>query len=327
MESFDSIVTQKCSAGVANFWKAVEIWLNSPHLINRRILCSSQLSMYKLTNVDKTEIFKWFTNIKNELVVVENVECKIIDSLKVSNTKNISVDTCHGIEDIDYSQIGENQVYIRFAKLIPRHTIKFSQTLEISLIDIESNSVIYLFDKYCYNEEKKSLGFESLYQIAYTNDHVSINVQNSKQWTDSGSLLWFKNQLFPKLLKWIENEGPKNTLVSGSLKLVSSEKYTHLYNALKVKYGTDMIEIWPESTDPQKFVYEDVAIATYLLLLWESEREIFKVEGKQSFVDLGCGNGLLVHILNSEGHPGLGIDLRRRKIWDLYPETTKLEVL
>lgn len=46
----------------------------------------------------------------------------------------------------------------------------------------------------------------------------------------------------------------------------------------------------------------------------------------QSFVDLGCGNGLLVYILSSEGHPGIGIDLRKRGIWDMYPETTVLQV-
>ena len=61
------------------------------------------------------------------------------------------------------------------------------------------------------------------------------------------------------------------------------------------------LQIWPENTDPQKFVYEDVAIATYILLLWEQEREDSGREKKQSFVDLGCGNGFLVHILNSEG--------------------------
>ena len=64
------------------------------------------------------------------------------------------------------------------------------------------------------------------------------------------------------------------------------------------------IQIWPENTDPKKYVYEDVAIATYLLLLFEEERKSPGYHGddrKQSFVDLGCGNGLLVHILNSEG--------------------------
>ena len=46
----------------------------------------------------------------------------------------------------------------------------------------------------------------------------------------------------------------------------------------------------------------------------------------QNFVDLGCGNGLLVYILTSEGHNGLGIDVRARKIWKDYPNTTILKV-
>lgn len=46
----------------------------------------------------------------------------------------------------------------------------------------------------------------------------------------------------------------------------------------------------------------------------------------QSFVDLGCGNGLLVYILSSEGHSGFGIDLRKRKIWDTFPATTILKL-
>ena len=28
----------------------------------------------------------------------------------------------------------------------------------------------------------------------------------------------------------------------------------------------DILQVWPEVTDPEKFVYEDVAIATYLLV-------------------------------------------------------------
>lgn len=36
-------------------------------------------------------------------------------------------------------------------------------------------------------------------------------------------------------------------------------------------------------------------------ILWEDERAERGVTTKQSFVDLGCGNGLLVHILSSEG--------------------------
>lgn len=47
----------------------------------------------------------------------------------------------------------------------------------------------------------------------------------------------------------------------------------------------------------------------------------------QTFVDLGCGNGLLVYILVKEGHKGLGIDIRRRQIWNMYSKDVKLEVM
>lgn len=104
------------------------------------------------------------------------------------------------------------------------------------------------------------------------------------------------------------------------------EEYNKLYSELKIKYGTEMVKIWPENTDPAKFVYEDVAIATYLIILWKKEREKSKSTKLQSFVDLGCGNGLLVHLLSSEGHQGYGIDLRKRGIWDLFPKTTILKI-
>lgn len=85
-------------------------------------------------------------------------------------------------------------------------------------------------------------------------------------------------------------------------------------------------QMWPEVTDPLKFVYEDIAIATYLLLLWRSERQRRGLASPQSFVDLGCGNGLLVYILAGEGHVGLGIDVKSRKIWDLFPSHVELRV-
>jgi tRNASer (uridine44-2'-O)-methyltransferase len=36
-----------------------------------------------------------------------------------------------------------------------------------------------------------------------------------------------------------------------------------------------------------------------------------------------CGAGLLVHILAEEGYDGIGLDIRSRKSWNLYPDTTK----
>lgn len=63
------------------------------------------------------------------------------------------------------------------------------------------------------------------------------------------------------------------------------------------------------------------------MLLWSDGSESQEKTKKLKFIDLGCGNGLLVHILNSEGHLGVGLDLRKRKIWDSYHSKTILKVM
>lgn len=37
------------------------------------------------------------------------------------------------------------------------------------------------------------------------------------------------------------------------------------------------------------------------------------------FVDIGCGNGVLVYLLLAEGYPGWGFDARDRKTWKIFP--------
>ncbi|XP_038198239.1 probable tRNA (uracil-O(2)-)-methyltransferase isoform X3 [Arvicola amphibius] len=154
----------------------------------------------------------------------------------------------------------------------------------------------------------------------------SITVKENERWHSDGVVYpkpaWLREELLSKLARWaVEN---RKSEFKSTLSLISVLHYSRLYQELKEKYR-DMVKVWPEVTDPEKFVYEDVAIATYLLILWEEERAERGVTTKQSFVDLGCGNGLLVHILSSEGHPGRGIDVRRRKIWDMYGPQTQLE--
>ena len=105
------------------------------------------------------------------------------------------------------------------------------------------------------------------------------------------------------------------------------EAYSTEYARLKNKYGPDIVTNWTESSDPEKFVHEDIGIAAYILLLWSQQRarEQWTVTRKQTFVDLGCGNGLLVYILTMEGHSGVGFDIRRRGIWSWYPDSVKLQ--
>ncbi|CEP61974.1 tRNA (uracil) methyltransferase LALA0_S04e04874g [Lachancea lanzarotensis] len=91
------------------------------------------------------------------------------------------------------------------------------------------------------------------------------------------------------------------------------------YIALKKKYSKFLVDNWAESTDPKKHVFEDIAIAAFLIELW------IKLYGplfatKMQFRDLGCGNGVLCYLLLQEGISGVGIDARQRKSWKIYPK-------
>ncbi|XP_059022202.1 probable tRNA (uracil-O(2)-)-methyltransferase isoform X2 [Mustela lutreola] len=171
----------------------------------------------------------------------------------------------------------------------------------------------------------------NVYQIRLSQSQeewfISILIFCPERWHSDGIVYpqpaWLGEELLARLARWSVES--KKSGFKSTLSLISIIKYSKTYQMLKEKYK-DMVKVWPEVTDPEKFVYEDVAIAAYLLILWEEERAELGLTAKQSFIDLGCGNGLLVHILSTEGHPGRGIDVRRRKIWDMYGPQTCLEV-
>ncbi|KAI4542690.1 hypothetical protein MG293_006816 [Ovis ammon polii] len=180
------------------------------------------------------------------------------------------------------------------------------------------------------DEGNLKVKMSNVYQIQLSHSEgewfISVLIFCPERWHSDGTVYpkpsWLGEELLARLARWCVES--RQSGFKSTLSLISIVKYSTTYQALKEKYKA-MVKVWPEVTDPEKFVYEDVAIAAYLLILWEEERAERGETARQSFVDLGCGNGLLVHILSSEGHPGRGIDVRRRKIWDMYGPQTRLE--
>lgn len=105
--------------------------------------------------------------------------------------------------------------------------------------------------------------------------------------------------------------------------VVPKVAFQNRYIALKKKYLGPLVAGWVESTDPKKHVFEDLAVAAFLIELWAR-----RFCGQPfEFRDLGCGNGLLVHILILEGFTGKGIDARARKSWKTYPPEVQANLL
>ncbi|KAJ6444012.1 tRNA (uracil-O(2)-)-methyltransferase [Purpureocillium lavendulum] len=100
--------------------------------------------------------------------------------------------------------------------------------------------------------------------------------------------------------------------------VIPQPKFQDRYTRLKNRYARELVDSWAESTDPGKHVFEDLGIAAFLIELWDV---MYPAGGDASFpgfVDIGCGNGLLVYILNKEGYSGWGFDARARKSWAQY---------
>ena len=104
-----------------------------------------------------------------------------------------------------------------------------------------------------------------------------INVNSKDKW-----IKWLRHKCLKQISKWcnakisgaIEQPGPSGTNINlakyPSLRLVSLEAYDNLYNKIKSKYVKTLLEanVWStESTDPEKFIHEDIGIAVYLMLL------------------------------------------------------------
>ncbi|XP_017327350.1 probable tRNA (uracil-O(2)-)-methyltransferase [Ictalurus punctatus] len=300
----------KCSK--ESFWSAVDIWIKKPHVVNKR-LCGVTETEYRHVSCEELErCLCSFTGIS----LRDLPEILLFLQAHTAPTSHQTVPTWSvGGRTI----IPKAGLQSSAAKLYKEIIVKDVNGQTVTFLPVEENTEGHII-----------LRDSNIYQIQLqgkTDDSIlSLHVLRLDQWYSDGvaypKLTWLTSELLPKLARWATES--KATEFKSTLSLIPIEKYSVLYQQLKNKYK-ELVKVWPEVTDPEKFVFEDVAIATYLLVLWGEERTEKGITSKQSFVDLGCGNGLLVHILNNEGHPGKGIDIRKRKIWDMYGPNTHLE--
>ncbi|ETN61211.1 putative tRNA (uracil-O(2)-)-methyltransferase [Anopheles darlingi] len=321
---FDRIIAESCSLSgkvVPCFWQAVDIYLFKTHVINKKLFGVKTLSVsiYKYRNEtdDLVERFCEERDLEEHLSERGYELTRAVEELNSPSVDRLA--RCGG----------DGLIIVN--RLLPKNVNSLDSLDVVCLVDFRSHT-LYLKRQRSGLENNLFPSFAFVVQ-AQSEGKLSIRCRSGDT-TDDRSIVWLRDVLLCRMMKWIEASSPRSEMADGTNATIHSlamiddmEEYNQVFHELKQKYGLSMVSIWPECTDPQKFVFEDIAIATYLIVLWRQERRSNAECAMQSFVDLGCGNGLLVYILASEGHRGYGVDLRKRKLWDLYPGgTTDLRV-
>ena len=127
-----------------------------------------------------------------------------------------------------------------------------------------------------------------------------------------------------------------NVAIAPKDNIIPQHIVQNTYSRLKQTYSTDLINRWVEKTEPSKHVFEDLSIAAFLIELWRQmyglvpgcERSATATYNNfPGFVDIACGNGVLVYVLRNEGYDGWGFDARRRRTWEIFPEAVRQHLL
>lgn len=119
-----NLICHQAHATVEQFWKAIDIWNNYPHVVNRRLCGVICLFVGKILNseVDHNVIVSRIrdTNIPAATSVEDDHILKILEAAEIQAEKDCNV--------------SEAGVYIYFKKLLPRNYDRFEPCLELVII-------------------------------------------------------------------------------------------------------------------------------------------------------------------------------------------------
>ncbi|XP_065220963.1 probable tRNA (uracil-O(2)-)-methyltransferase [Planococcus citri] len=292
------------------FWQSAWIWNQRPHIVNRRLFAVKTLcSFVTCDNINTPDTISKLKGIRYDDVIKDDFGSSFVQRMSPLRLEELS-------DEKEILKISSKSFFV-VRKLLNKNR-NYSEAIEIVVINYSSDEILHL--EIVSENDGRSHSPTVSFILQFVDDRIEMRLVPSTN-MESKNYEWLQFHLLPKLIKWAKEAEPLDEVNSkgcSSLSCIDTDEYNELYIYLKDKYGKSIVENWPENTDPSKFVYEDIAIATYLCLLWNKDRV--------TFVDLGCGNGLLVYILNGEGHNGFGIDIRSRKIWSMYQPPTDLKV-
>jgi tRNASer (uridine44-2'-O)-methyltransferase len=328
-----------------------ELWvtiLESPCMFNASIFSGVMLNLIKNPNVTSSHLFR------ADILYDSGKDYQHGQSSSLKNHLQ------EAYRPIQYDLKGFDLTRTIVRKLIPRNPqldaplVQTCHSYDESKRQGERNVVVYI--PHVQQAGHMPFYHPAVRMVAF--EHRVNGTESEPQREDGEFVISISYRLFPgtdldnklertalKLLQTIHKHGQGQ--LAGYEKrvhhdqIVPQKRYQDTYTRLKAKYGKSLAEQWVEVTDPGKHVFEDIGIAAFLIELWqdmytvntstgiglndssehdvengiETEKPVFP-----GFVDIGCGNGILVYLLLSEGYEGWGFDARERKTWSIFPD-------
>ncbi|GMR42167.1 hypothetical protein PMAYCL1PPCAC_12362, partial [Pristionchus mayeri] len=303
-------------------------WFESTASIALRKEMIGRWKVQMITSEGGTSLHSYRVALGQRKLSVDSLLYELIDIIttkiytvnrRLSGSVEISEHDTRKDEILERAGVAEGIIH----KLISKVAI-FSQEC-YAVCTVIKDETAARFTSICLDEGKNPhVPFPYTLQLREVNaDEISISILYDM----NENVSWMEKCLIPSIIRWIDNivngtfDKNRVRLCEGTNSLIGVEEYTRNYREIKDQFGREVAKNWIDKTSAEKFVFEDCGIATYLSVLWTSRN----VRPKR-FVDVGCGNGLLVHLLNNLGYSGCGVDLRERKTWKgMFPQDELVE--
>jgi hypothetical protein len=303
-EHWIEIVSSECEFDIQNFEGCMQLLIAEPNIVSPAILRAEIITEYHNSLILRKIIPR---QKDKDGIVVQRIEF---------NYKEDTLEIEHSAVSTNNSAIQNDEILqlpLYSVDLLPysaattnESTITKDEILQLPLSSVDLLPYFYpKFQrfKYIYKQNRISISV-----LPYPNTNLHTDPRMITIWTRILKFIF-------KISTGIKNGYQKKVHHDICVDKIS---YQNLYEQLKSKYRY-WVDLWCEETDPAKHVFEDVSIATWLILIWKQQPD---TDRHYKFIDLGCGNGFLTYILTQEGYKGYGVDLTKRKLWDKFPENT-----